>query len=213
MLNKLWGFMILIGLSYGIITGEVEALSNAAIDSAGEAVSLAITMLGIMALWTGLIEIARRSGLLDILTRKLAPVLRFLFPRVPEGHKVNEYIAANIIANILGLGWAATPMGLKAMKEFAVLERERTGNEKVAKASDEMCTFLVINISYLQLIPVNIIAYRSQYCSANPAAVVLPGLLATIVSTVVAVVFCRIMCRKGENKNTSGNRKKIAKKM
>lgn len=112
MLNKLWGFMILIGLSFGIITGEVEALSNAAIDSAGEAVSLAITMLGIMALWTGLIEIARRSGLLDILTRKLAPVLKFLFPRIPEGHKVNEYIAANIIANILGLGWAATPMGL-----------------------------------------------------------------------------------------------------
>ncbi len=213
MLNKLWGFMILIGLSYGIITGEVEALSNAAIDSAGEAVSLAITMLGIMALWTGLIEVARCSGLLDILTHKLAPVLKFLFPRVPKGHKVNEYIAANIIANILGLGWAATPMGLKAMKEFTVLERERTGNEKVAKASDEMCTFLVINISSLQLIPVNIIAYRSQYGSANPAAVVLPGLLATIVSTVVAVVFCRIMCRKGENKNTSGNRKKIAKKM
>ena len=213
MLNKLWGFMILIGLSYGIITGEVEALSNAAIDSAGEAVSLAITMLGIMALWTGLIEVARCSGLLDILTHKLAPVLKFLFPRVPKGHKVNEYIAANIISNILVLGWAATPMCIKEMKEFAVLERERTGNEKVAKASDEMCTFLVINISSLQLIPVNIIAYRSQYGSANPAAVVLPGLLATIVSTVVAVVFCRIMCRKGENKNTSGNRKKIEKKM
>lgn len=159
MLNKLWGFMILIGLSFGIITGEVEALSNAAIDSAGEAVSLAITMLGIMALWTGLIEIARRSGLLDILTHKLAPVLRFLFPRIPEDHKINEYIAANIIANILGLGWAATPMGLKAMKEFAALERERTGNEKITRASDEMCTFLVINISSLQLIPVNVIAY------------------------------------------------------
>lgn len=198
MLNKLWGFMILIGLSFGIITGEVEALSNAAIDSAGEAVSLAITMLGIMALWTGLIEIARRSGLLDILTHKLAPVLRFLFPRIPEDHKINEYIAANIIANILGLGWAATPMGLKAMKKFAALERERTGNEKITRASDEMCTFLVINISSLQLIPVNVIAYRSQYGSANPAAVVLPGLLATIVSTVVAVIFCRIMCRKDQ---------------
>lgn len=106
-----------------------------------------------------------------------------------------------------------TQGGLKAMKEFAVLERKRTGNEKVLKASDEMCTFLVINISSLQLIPVNVIAYRSQYGSANPAAVVLPGLLATIVSTVVAVIFCRIMCRKGENKNISGNRKKIEKKL
>lgn len=198
MLNKLWGVMILIGLSFGIITGEVEALSNAAIDSAGEAVSLAITMLGVMALWTGLIETARRSGLLDMLTRKLAPVLRFLFPRIPEGHKVNEYIAANIIANVLGLGWAATPMGLKAMKELAALERERTGNEKITKASDEMCTFLVINISSLQLIPVNVIAYRSQYGSVNPAAIVLPGIIATIVSTVFAIIFCRIMCKKGE---------------
>lgn len=198
MLNKLWGFMILIGLSFGIITGEVEALSNAAIDSAGEAVSLAITMLGVMALWTGLIETARRSGLLDLLTRKLAPVLKFLFPRIPKGHKVNEYIAANIIANVLGLGWAATPMGLKAMKELAALERERTGNEKITKASDEMCTFLVINISSLQLIPVNVIAYRSQYGSVNPAAIVLPGIIATIVSTVFAIIFCRIMCKKGE---------------
>lgn len=198
MLNKLWGIMILIGLSFGIITGEAEALSNAAIDSAGEAVSLAITMLGVMALWTGLIETARRSGLLDMLTFKLAPVLRFLFPRIPKGHKVNEYIAANIIANVLGLGWAATPMGLKAMKELAALERERTGNKKVIKASDEMCTFLVINISSLQLIPVNVIAYRSQYGSVNPAAIVLPGIMATIVSTAFAIIFCRIMCKKGE---------------
>ena len=89
-------------------------------------------------------------------------------------------------------------MGLKAMKEFAILERERTGSNETKKASDEMCTFLVINISSLQLIPVNVIAYRSQYGSVNPAAVVLPGLLATIVSTIVAVFFCRIMCRKGE---------------
>lgn len=199
MLNKLWGFMILIGISFGIITGEVEALGNAAIDSAGEAVSLAITMLGIMAMWTGLIEITRRSGLLNTLTQKLNPLLKFLFPRIPKKHIVNEYIAANIIANLLGLGWAATPMGLKAMKELAALERERTGNENVTKASDEMCTFLIINISSLQLIPVNIIAYRSQYGSVNPAAVVLPGLIATTVSTIVAIIFCRIMCRRGEN--------------
>lgn len=198
MLNKLWGFMILIGIGFGIITGQVEALSNAAVDSAGEAVSLAITMLGIMAMWTGLIEVARRSGLLNTMTIKLMPVLKFLFPRIPKEHKVNEYIAANIMANILGLGWAATPMGLKAMKEFAAIERERTGDSGITKSSDEMCTFLVINISSLQLIPVSVIAYRSQYGAVNPAAVVLPGLIATIVSTLVAVIFCRIMCKKGE---------------
>lgn len=200
MLNYLWGFMILIGLAVGIVTGQVEAVSNASIDSAGEAVTMAITMLGIMSLWTGLIEVARRAGLMDSLTRGLRPVLRFLFPRIPKDHKVNEYLTANIIANLLGLGWAATPMGLKAMKELAEMERERIAADGIplTRASDEMCTFLVINISSLQLIPVNVIAYRAQYGSVNPAAIVVPGLIATTVSTVVAVIFCRIMCRKGE---------------
>ena len=133
-------------------------------------------------------------------------MLHLLFPRIPEGHKAREYIAANIIANVLGLGWAATPMGLKAMKELAVIERERLAKQRgikpddieIKKASDEMCTFLVINISSLQLIPVSVIAYRAQYGAVNPAAIVLPGLIATLVSTVVAVMFCRVMCRKGE---------------
>lgn len=212
MLNYLWGYMILIGVAFGIVTGQVEALSNAAIDSAGEAVTMAITMLGIMAMWTGLIEVARAAGLLDSMTRGLRPVLKFLFPRIPEDHRVNEYIAANIIANVLGLGWAATPMGLKAMKELAALERARIAGKKESEhkkkngepeqsirgASDEMCTFLVINISSLQLIPVSVIAYRSQYGAVNPAAIVAPGLIATAISTAVAVIFCRIMCRKGE---------------
>lgn len=209
MLNYLWGFMIMIGLGYGIITGQVEALSNAAIDSAGEAVTLAVTMLGIMAMWTGLMEVARQAGLMERMTGGLRPVLHFLFPRIPEGHKAREYIAANIIANVLGLGWAATPMGLKAMKELAVIERERLAKQRgiqpddieIKKASDEMCTFLVINISSLQLIPVSVIAYRAQYGAVNPAAIVLPGLIATLVSTVVAVMFCRVMCRKGESQN------------
>lgn len=206
MLNYLWGFMILIGLGYGIVTGQVEALSNAAIDSAGEAVTLALTMLGIMAMWTGLMEVAKQAGVMGRMTQGLRPVLRFLFPRIPQGHKANEYIAANIIANVLGLGWAATPMGLKAMKELAHMERERlaeiSGKDadeiELKGASDEMCTFLVINISSLQLIPVSVIAYRSQYGAVNPAAIVLPGLIATVASTVVAVIFCRIMCRKRE---------------
>lgn len=208
MLNYLWGYMILLGIGFGIITGQVEALSNAAIDSAGEAVTLSITMLGIMAMWMGLIEIARQAGIMESMTKGLRPVLRFLFPRIPEGHKANEYIAGNIIANILGLGWAATPMGLKAMKELAALERDRqkfSAQEKknrkekqIIKASDEMCTFLIVNISSLQVIPVSVIAYRTQYGSVNPASIVLPGLIATMISTLVAVIFCRIMCRKGE---------------
>lgn len=212
MLNYLWGFMILIGLGYGIVTGQVEALSNAAIDSAGEAVTLALTMLGIMAMWTGLMEVAKQAGIMGRMTQGLRPVLRFLFPRIPQGHKANEYIAANIVANVLGLGWAATPMGLKAMKELASLERERIAGQKkhgsmnpddvqITKASDEMCTFLVINISSLQLIPVSVIAYRAQYGAVNPAAIVLPGLIATVASTLVAIIFCRRMGKKGRNQN------------
>lgn len=215
MLNYLWGFMILLGLGMGIVTGQVEAVSNASIDSAGEAVNMAVTMLGIMSMWTGLIEVARQAGLMDRMTRALRPVLKFLFPRIPRHHPVQEYLTANILANILGLGWAATPMGLKAMAELAPIERERIAQEiyrkegrqinpdqvRLTKASDEMCTFLVLNISSLQVIPVSIIAYRAQYGSVNPAAVVVPGLVATTVSTVAAIIFCRIMCKKGEKNN------------
>ena len=200
MLNYLWGFMILAGLGAGIVTGQVEAVSNASIDSAGEAVNMAVTMLGIMSMWTGLIEVARQAGLLDRMTRGLRPVLSFLFPRIPQEHRVNEYLTANILANILGLGWAATPAGLKAMEDLAQLEEKRrqTGylkNVPKDTASNEMCTFLILNISSLQLIPVNMIAYRSRYGSTNPA-VVGPAVLATFVSTFAAVIFCRVMDRR-----------------
>lgn len=194
MLNKLWGIMILIGISYGVVTGEVEAVSNVALDSAGEAVSLAITMLGIMAMWMGIMEIAQRAGLIKSITQGLKPVLRFLFPNIPKEHIVNEYIAANMVANILGLGWAATPMGLKAMKELAKLN---TGS----KASDEMCTFLVINISSLQLIPISVIAYRRQYGAVSPAAITLPGIIATIISTLAAVIICKMCSNRRKNVN------------
>lgn len=165
---------------------------------------MSITMLGIMAMWTGVMEIAKESGLMDRMTKGLYPVLHFLFPAIPKGHKVNEYIAANIIANILGLGWAATPMGLKAMKELADLQREKLRRQNApAKwyrmASDEMCTFLVINISSLQVIPVSMIAYRSQYGSVNPVAIVVPGLIATTVSTLVGVIICKLMSHQSKS--------------
>ena len=197
MLNYLWGFMILAGLGAGIVTGQVEAVSNASIDSAGEAVNMAVTMLGIMSMWTGLIEVARQAGLLDRMTRGLRPVLSFLFPRIPQEHRVNEYLTANILANILGLGWAATPMGLKAMAELAPLERQRLAERKRQETGEQ--ADLVLNISFPQVIPVSVIAYRAQYGAVNPAAIVVPGLIATTVSTAVAVVFCRIMSRRGES--------------
>ncbi len=200
MLNYIWAFMILIGVVYGAFTGKMAEVTNAALDSAGDAVSLCITMIGVMALWVGLMEIAQKSGLIAKLTKGIQPFISFLFPGIPKGHPAREYIAANLIANVLGLGWACTPAGLKAMEELAKLEAERGTPGYVSAdgkrvASNEMCTFLILNISSLQLIPVNMIAYRSQYGSVNPAGIIAPAIVATAVSTGVAIVYCKVKDR------------------
>ena len=221
MLNYIWAFMIIAGVVWAVLHGNAAAVTQGLLDSAADAVSLCVTMLGVVSLWTGILKIGERSGLIDRLAQRLGPVLRFLFPDLPEDHPARRSIAVNMIANVLGLGWAATPAGLQAMKELAELEEERraappessAGRNTAAKrgavwrkpekgaappgtASREMCTFLIINISSLQLIPVNMIAYRSQYGSAAPAAIVGPAAAATAVSTLAAVLFCRAMNSK-----------------
>lgn len=228
MLNLIWAVMILLAVLYGALAGNMSQVTDAALDSAGEAISLCLTMAGVVALWMGLMEIARKAGLIEKLTRGISPFLRFMFPNIPKGHPAGDYIATNIIANIMGLGWACTPAGLKAMEELAKLEAERgtpgyadagkadtrqgnsgyanagkadmrrTTQEKEAqrkpaerRASNEMCNFLILNISSLQLIPVNMIAYRSQYGSTDPAAVIAPAIAATLFSSLVAVLYCK----------------------
>ena len=201
MLNYIWAAMIAIGILYAALTGNMNAVANGALDAAGEAVQLCITMIGVMSLWVGLMEIASKSGLVGSLTRGIQPFITFLFPRIPKDHPARQYISTNIIANILGLGWACTPAGLKAMEELEKLEdARRSGRDagtarKKGTAGNEMCTFLIINISSLQLIPVNVIAYRSQYGRSAPASIVGAGILATAVSTAVAGIFCKIMDR------------------
>ena len=212
MMNYIWGGMLIIGIIFGVVTGNMQAVTDAVLQSSKEAVTLGISMFGIVAFWTGLMEVAGEAGVIAGLTRLISPLMRFLFPRIPQGHRAWDSLSANFVANILGLGWAATPAGLRAMSDLEELERARGNNEFVVTAasgslgslqncearaaSNEMCTFLVMNISSLQLIPVNIIAYRSQYGSANPAAVIAPAIVATFFSTVVAVVYCKIMHRK-----------------
>ena len=198
MLNYLWAGMTLTGILWGALHGQMTAVTDGAIQASKEAVTLCITMLGVMTLWTGVLEIGHRSGLVDQLARRMGPVLTFLFPRLDPDGGARKQISVNMIANILGLGWAATPAGLKAMEELKKVEEERRKGGAVRQegtASNEMCTFLIINISSLQLIPMNMIAYRSQYGSVNPTAIVGPALEATFISTVVAVIFCRIMDR------------------
>lgn len=195
MLNYLWSGMILIGVLWGAFHGQLAAVTEGALTSAKEAVTLCITMLGVMTLWTGVLEVGKRAGLIDQLSRRMRPVLRFLFPRLSPESEAAKQISVNMIANILGLGWAATPAGLKAMEELKKVEEQR-GERPKGVASNEMCTFLIINISSLQLIPINMIAYRSQYGSVSPAAIAGPALLATIASTVAGIAFCKVMDRK-----------------
>lgn len=194
MLNFLWAGMIIVGVMYAAFTGNIAEVTNAALDSAKEAITLCLTMLGVISLWMGIMEIATKAGIIGALSRLMRPAVRYMFPRIPKGHKANEYITTNLIANILGIGWAATPAGLQAMEALGELENER-GNDR-SIASDEMCTFLIVNISSLQLININIIAYRSQYGSVNPTRIVGAGIVATVVSTIVGCAYCKIKNRK-----------------
>lgn len=201
MLNYIWAILIFIGVIYGALTGHMADVTNGALDSAKSAVELCITMLGVMSLWTGLMEIATRSGIIEAFTRKIMPVMRWLFPDVPANHEAMSHMSTNMIANFLGLGWAATPAGLLAMKSLSELNTKHPD-----AASNTMCTFLVINISSIQLIPVNIIAYRSQYGSVNPASIIGPAIIATTISTLAGVIFCRIAQRRiPQTKNYSRN--------
>ena len=201
MLNYLWAGMIGIGILFAAFTGRVPELTNAALDSAKEAVTLSVTMVGVMSFWSGFMEIAKKAGIIEVASEKLGPFLSFLFPSLPKKHPARTYISTCIIANVLGLGWAATPAGLQAMKELEKLEEERRAGRakgmarKKGTASNEMCNLLILNISSLQLIPMTVIAYRSQYGSVNPTAIVGPGIAATAVSTLVAILFCKIADR------------------
>lgn len=201
MLNYLWAGMLLLGIAYGAFHGRLPELTEAALSSVKEAVTLCITMTGVMSLWTGLMEIAEKSGVIRQAAKLIEPFIQFMFPELPENHKAREHITTNMIANIFGLGWAATPAGLRAMEALKDLEEERRRKKKKSAvpegtASREMCTFLILNISSLQLIPVNIIAYRSQYGSVNPASVIAPSIAATLISTLAAAVFCKAAERR-----------------
>lgn len=200
-MNGIWGGMLLVGIIYGVMTGRTEAVSAAVLDSSRDAVALCITMLGITGLWMGLMQIAQDGGAVSVISAKMKPLIRFLFPGIPENHPASGAITLNFAANFLGLGWAATPAGLQAMKELEAL-REQKGGE-AGTASDEMCAFLILNISSLQLIPVNIIAYRSQYGSVSPTSILGMGLVATLFSTAAGVLFS-VIARKCTKRREGG---------
>lgn len=198
-MTYLWSGMILIGIVYGTLTGNLEAVTEAVIASSKEAVNLCIGMAGITAMWTGIMKIAETTGLVQKLSKGLRPVLKILFPQLPEESRACSYISLNFLSNLLGLSWASTSSGLLSFQELDKINREEcermgeTGKRRIHIASNAMCTFLIINVSSLQLIPMNMIAYRAQYGSPQPAAIVGPAILVTGISTAVAVVFCLVM--------------------
>jgi len=166
MLNTIWAVMLVFGFVSGIINGRITEVINVAIECAGDAIKLSINLMGIMCLWTGLMEIAEKSGLVTSISSIVRPVLKCLFPGIPRNHPAMGAIVMNLTANILGLGNAATPLGLKAMAELQKLNHSKT------TVSHEMALFLVINTASLQLIPTSVIAIRAQAGSENPMEIV-----------------------------------------
>ena len=187
MINFIWCGMIVIGIVVGVLTGNIEAVSTAAIEWAETAVELSLGLIGVMALWLGLMKIAEEARIVRGMGLLMKPIMVRLFPEVPADHPAMGSIVANMAANFFGLGNAATPLGIKAMQELQDL------NENKEEASNAMVTFLAINTSSVTLISSSIIAYRSAAGAANPADVIGPTIIATAVSTTVAIVACKLL--------------------
>ena len=187
MVNVIWVLLILIAIIYSLLTGQVETINNGILTHATSGVNLILEMMPLIVLWTGIMKIAEKSGLLHVFARALNPLLRRLFPSLPRNHKALGYIASNIGANMLGLGSAATPFGLKAMESLQEL------NPKKEEASRSMITFLVLNTSGLTLIPTTIISMRMLYKSVSPTEIIVPCILATTISTIVGLLLDRIL--------------------
>lgn len=190
MINKLWIFFLLSGILYAFFTGNMEVINKEITASLNTVFTMCTQIFVVMALWLGIMRIAKDAGLLDMLSRKLSKVLKVIFPEIPENHESFSFIASNIIANFFGLGSAATPFGLKAMKSLQTL------NQKKDTASRSMITFLVINTSGLTIVPTTVISLRMLHKSANPTDILIPTILATVCATIAGLIMDRILARR-----------------
>ena len=189
MVNKIWGFFIIIGIVFCLFTDNVDVINNEILNSCKTALDMTFKIFPVMALWLGIAKIAEVSGLLKKLSLKLSGILKFIFPEIPKGHQSLSYISSNIIANMFGLGNAATPFGLKAMQSLQEL------NTKKDTASRSMITFLVLNTSGVTIIPTTIISLRMMYGSIDPTGIVFPCIIITFTSTFIGLIIDRILAR------------------
>lgn len=190
MLNILWPIFIILSFMYALIFGKISDVNSGIFESLSDAVELSITFLGTICLWSGIMEIAKRTTLINKMTKFLRPIINFLFPDLKKNETAKQEISMNMIANILGLGNAATPLGLKAMK---TMQKE---NNKKDTLSNSMMMFIVLNTASLQLIPTNVIAIRTSLNSENPTSIIIPVWIATIVAAIVGIFFTKILIKK-----------------
>ena len=190
MLNIIWPIFIVVSIVYALFSGNIQNVSNGIFDSAASAVELTLTFFGTICLWNGIMQIAKQTTLMEKLTKVLRPFMRFLFPELKEQKHAQEEISINIVANLLGLGNAATPLGLKAMK---TLQKE---NSKKDTLSNSMAMFIVLNTASLQIIPTNVIAIRSSLGSSSPSGIILQVWVATVVAALVGIIATKILMKR-----------------
>lgn len=189
MLNLVWPIFIIISFSYAIFSGNLQNLNSSIFDSVESAVNLSITMLGTMCLWSGIINVAANTKIMKGMNKLLKPIVKFLFPEIRENKKAQNEISMNMVANILGLGNAATPLGLKAME---TLQEE---NKNKQELSNSMIMLIVINTASIQIIPTTIIAIRSSLGAENPTSIIVPVWIATICAAIVGVTVTKLLIR------------------
>lgn len=190
MLNIIWPVFIILSFIYALATGKVNEVNNGIFESAKSAVELSITFLGTICLWNGIMEIVKKTTLMNKLTKLLYPAMKFLFPDLKDNEQARAEISMNIIANVLGLGNAATPLGLKAMKTM------QKDNKKKDTLSNAMAMFIVLNTASLQLIPTNVIAIRTSLGSQNATQIIFPVWGATVVAAIVGIIATKIIINK-----------------
>lgn len=193
MVNIIWFFLIIIGIIYAFITGNLDKINTTIVDSAKVSLDMLLKIFPVLALWMGLMEVAESSKLLEKFSKMISPILRILFPDIPKDHPALSYIASNVIANVFGLGSAATPFGLKAMDSLQEL------NDKKETATRSMITFLVLNTSGLTIIPTTIISLRLMYGSLEPTKIVGACLISTTFATIGGIIMDRILARRHKN--------------
>lgn len=189
MINYIWFVMIFLGLIVGIFTGNGEGISNAIIGSIDSTVSFIIGLVGLMCFWCGVMKVAEKSGFTEKLAKLMKPILKLIFKESAKDEKALGAIVMNITANMMGLGNAATPFGIKAMEEM-----DRLNNEK-GRASNDMALFLVLNAACIQLVPSTVLSIRAAAGSTNPGAIILPAIISTGTAAIVGVICCKILQR------------------